>query len=271
MGLGISMSESDWKSRYQSWIYDSSIWTLINSTRGLCRYLDLMEKSLLSIKEYNIEPLSDDEARGISDYHRKVIDSTYSDNMFDKHDFPKDFYKSFVMALFSRVENELLELCGGFYLDLKLTISPDDRESIGTGIFRSYKFLAQGAGYLLNDPLWRELQVIGKVRNRLVHNDWPYVAPALRPKNISAIKIHVEVRDHIQDYYVPMDPELYKHVSKHNILELTGGMVTSLPLDEQISGFEIRPDYEYCDYLIDFRKRFFLRIYNDLLEIASKP
>lgn len=264
------MSENEWKSRYQSWIYDSSVWMLINSTRGLCRYLDLMERSLLSIKEYALEPLTDDEAEGISDYHRKVIDKSYSDNMFDKHDFPKEFYKSFVMALFARVEKELLELCGGQYLDLKLTISPDDRDGIGTGIFRAYKFLVQGLGYSLNDPLWRELQVIGKVRNRIVHNDWPYIAPVLKPKNTSVVKIHVEIRDHSQDYYLQMDPEFYKHITEHRILEITAIMTTDIPIEEQFAGFEIRPDYAYCDYLINFRKKFFLRIYNDLLGIANK-
>lgn len=255
----------DWKNRFRKGQHAGLRNGAFLSTRDLNRYLELVENSFREIQNDQTDPLSDDEAEGLSEQERNSFDHCYSNGIFDKYTFASEFYKSFVMSLYSKIERELIGLCERD-LELKLLVTPSDAESLGTGIYRAQRFLVQAAGYTFDNHLWQELQIIGKVRNRLVHNDFPYIAPTQKPKNGNTIKIHIENRSLIQDYYLSMDSALYKHLSKSNILEYAGS--STAPKNE-FAWFEITPSYDYCRYLIRFRKNLLLSIYNGLLELAK--
>jgi len=260
----------DWKIRFNEWQYAGLKNGLFISTRELNQYLNLIERSFSEMLDEPIGSLSENEAKGLSEQERNTFEYYYSDSIFSKHSFPDEFYKSFVISLYSKIERQLIELCER-ELELKLLIAPSDTEYLATGISRAQKFLAKATGYSFDNHLWQELQLIGKVRNRLVHDVFPYIAPVQKPRINNVIKVSVEVGRYTQSYYLQMDNEFYKHTSKHKILEYGGGSLAdgSVPPEKQFAWFYLTPDLEYCRYLVDFRKRLFLSLYNGLLKIAQ--
>ena len=255
----------DWKRQFRGWQYAAFKNGLFISTRDLNRYLDMIEKSFSEMIDEQNDPLTDDEAEGLSEQERDTFDYFYANSIFDKHSFPEEFYKSFVMSLYSKIEKEMIAHCERD-LELRILVAPSDTEALGKGIHRAQKFLVQATGYTFDSQLWKELQLIRRVRNRLVHSDLPYIAPVQRSTEGNAIKVHIESRSLIQDYYLEMDTEFYNYVSKMEILEYSGA---SLDPEHEFAVFEIVPSYEYCRYLISFRKKLFLHLYNGLLEIAE--
>ena len=255
----------EWKARFPSSQYDGLKNGLYLSTRDLNRYLDLVENAFIEIAEKRHDPLTDDEAIGLSVQERKIFDDFYGDEIIGKYTFANEFYKSFVISLFSKIEKELIEFCKQ-ELELKLIVSASDTEHLGRGIYRAQKFLHKAAGFVINAQLWRELQVVSKVRNFLVHSDSPYMGTIQKPQNKNVVKIHVELNKIHKDYYLQIDNDLYKHVSKAEILSCSSMFYT--PTFEY-AVFKLTPTYEYCRQLIYFRKRLLLHIYDGCLEIAK--
>lgn len=170
-----------------------------------------------------------------------------------------------MISLYSKIEKELLEFCDQ-ELELKLLVSASDTEHLGKGIYRAKKFMTQAAGFVFDTHLWRELQVVGKIRNIFVHTDLPYIATAQKPKNKNVVKIHVELSGVNQDYFLQMDNEFFKHVSMANML------ICSSAYDApkfEYAVFKLYPNYEYCQQLINFRKTLLLHIYDGFLSIAK--
>ena len=253
----------DWKIRFREGQQcDCLVNSLLSSTRNLSRYLDLIESSFNEVFDDQFDPLTIDGPDGLSEQERRKI--PYS-SLFNRGSFSREFYNSFVMSLYSKIERELLEFCER-EVELKLLVSPFDTEYMGKGIYRAQKFMAQAAGYVIDTHLWRELQVIGKVRNYLVHSDFSYTATAQKPKNGNVTKIHVELGTFNRDYFLQIDSDLYKHVSKLKILNCAAAFEDP---ENELALFELLPSYEYCRYLIDFRKKLFLHIYNGFLNIAK--
>jgi hypothetical protein len=89
-----------------------------------------------------------------------------------------------------------------------------------------------------------------RLRNTIVHKGKHLPAAYFEPEGKSVRHIDTEGRT----YYILADEGLIQYLRKHNMLKQFGIL------------FEILPSFEYCKYLIDFGKHFFLKLYTDLKE-----
>ena len=73
------------------------------------------------------------------------------------------FCASFVIMWYSLVERRLIELCK------TLNLLKKQKKTLGV-IYRVYKLLNDSIDYRVEQLFWEELQIIGRLRNIIVHN-----------------------------------------------------------------------------------------------------
>lgn len=210
-------------------------------------YLDLVRQAIdqkLEDIEKEYHQLDIDEA--------SMLDDEYLDLYLDTgREFPQLLLTSFIIAWYSFVERHLLILCED--LKLTITISPRDQLNIGKGIRQAKFFLATARKYDIDHTHWQELVRIGKLRNKLVHSD-TRLSVSLEKPNVSHTShkfSSAEERDEV--IYIHIDKDLFQYLDKQNIIEQTGS-----------HSYEIRPTFDYCEYLIDFGLALFSKIYVDI-------
>ncbi len=249
---------------------DIAINSLITSTRDLNRYLDYLGDALpgqSSNVAYSL-PLSDEEALGISEHRRAYIDEHFSDDFL--MDFRKLLYKSIIITLYSKLETELLEFSEDF-LELEISVSLFSVNKLGRGaIDRVRQFLSVALEYEIDSELWKELSNFRKLRNYLVHQDSVYTAYPDKKRGKSKVTVDIGNGEGERTFYLPVDQEFHQYLVKHKMLSFYGSMTEDgMSFGDECAIFGIETSYEYCKYLIDFRKRFFLGMYRDLIEIAQ--
>lgn len=129
------------------------------------RYLHIVHSALGDEQERFLANIQDTEDEDWD----CVIEMLYDELVEVRDEFPRMTYSSFIVAWFSTVEHELIELCEAS--DLSISIGIRDQERFGTGIHRAYTFLKKGADYRIPDIFWHELIMIKKIRNIITHND----------------------------------------------------------------------------------------------------
>ncbi|MGI0489650.1 hypothetical protein ACN4EK_29890 [Pantanalinema rosaneae CENA516] len=147
-----------------------------------------------------------------------------------------------MISWYSLIEHELISLCK--ILELKVAVSIQDDLRYGEGIRRAYKFLDKSAGYKIHDVHWQELIKIGRIRNKLVHEGGLLIPKPTKSQHSVQVDLG---EDGI--IYIPIDEELYRYLSEHNLYHL--------------GGLNFTPNYFYCKHLINFGIELLRTIYKD--------
>ena len=214
----------------------------------MSNYLDLVSKAI----GQRLEEIE-------KEYHQLDIeneDPMFQDAYLDRYldtgrEFPQLLLTSFIITWYSFIERRLLTICDD--LKLTITINPRDQINIGTGIWRAKSFLGSSQKYNINNAHWQELVRIGKLRNKLVHSDTRLSTSFAKPESPStSYKFSPEAGiDGV--VYIHIKKDLFQYLGKHNMIEQTGS-----------HSFEIRPTFDYCEYLIDFGLKFFSKLYSEI-------
>jgi hypothetical protein len=225
------------------------LWLIKYELEKMSRYLDLTISAIGQQVESVEQKYHEAMAHELSEYELGSLDDQYTDDFFEVGlGFPQLLLTSFVIAWYSFVEQQLLELCGN--LHLTITLRPSDNPNLGTGIRRSRKFLLDARKYTIHDEHWQELVRIGKLRNFLVHEgdriSWSYIKP-----QTSFVEHKVKWGGGVTVYIV-MGADLFGYLKKHDMLE-EGGV-----------NLQIRPPFEYAQYLVEFGKELFSKLYADM-------
>ncbi len=164
-----------------------------------------------------------------------------------KTDMPRQMYASFVVSLYSFVEDELLRVCD--LTKATINVGVRDQKDLGKGINRARMFLKEGKGYEIDQRHWQELTDLNKLRNRLAHGSADLKRFIEKPKLDNAQYVTLNVDD--EEHYVQIQNSLYNYLRRHNMLGYNGT-------------YYISPSIEYCKQLVDFGKQLFRKIYADL-------
>lgn len=128
-------------------------------------YLIEMEKALKE-KEADLKKKWEDIKKDCQDEREEYLIDC-SEELKQQFGF---FYASFIMIIYSFLEDKLNEICEISSIKSKLKIKLKDMK--GRGIHRAKLFMEKICDLALPDEkLWKELEGIGLIRNCLVHSD----------------------------------------------------------------------------------------------------
>ena len=134
----------------------------------MSRYLSLIQASLSQRLEEIEAAYREDMTDEMTERKYSILEDHYTDQFLEVgRDFPQRLLSSFVVAWYSFVEQQLLDICE--YLELRVTIGPKDNKNFGKGIRRARRFLLEVGQYEIHPPHWQELIEIGWLRNFIVH------------------------------------------------------------------------------------------------------
>lgn len=191
-------------------------------------YLDFFEKAIKSkIKEFeeNLEKkainLSVDDKERFFEFH--------SDEYWKLADvIPYMTYTNFIISLYSYIEHELFNLCKDIRKEQDIKLSYEDVG--GKGIYRAKLYLSKVADIEIEDKHWNELVIIGKLRNKIVHNGGKFYIDSSK-KDLK---------------------QLYLYLKKNSLTKRFG----------EKTYFEFCPNLSYCEYLIGLGRELFTDLYN---------
>ena len=222
-------------------------WKISVELEQMSKYLNLVQNSfdqhLSEIdaayhKDLELE-MDADEAARMEDY--------YLDAYLEAgRDFPRLLLLSFIMTWYSFVEQELIELCSR--LKLSISVGPKDSEYFDKGIWRVRKFLLKTKGYEIDSNSWQELVKIGKLRNTIVHKGKSLSCSYAKPEG----KYVSYTNDDGITIYISVEESLYLYLKKHNLIETPSPVFV-----------DIVPTFDYCNYLVEFGKNLFKKLYED--------
>ena len=226
-----------------------SLWIIKFELDQMSNYLELVGSAIEQRLEEIEEIFSKEAKHEMSEIEAMFFNDRWTDEYFDTgRGFPQLLLTSFIIAWYAFVEQQLFKLCDD--LRLKITVRPRDNSNFGKGIWRAKKILENGKGYFIKETHWKELTKISQLRNLIVHSgtdiSWSYVKPNKR------FVSHGLDDDKKTNVYLEIDEDFYQHLTRHKIIE-----------HKSISS-EIRPNFEYCNYLINFGRDFFSKIHSDL-------
>lgn len=155
-------------------------------------------------------------------------------------DFHRRLYSTFLISFYSFVEDNLLKLCE----DSNLPIETKP----GKGIWGARDRIQNNTLYQFDPEQWKELTLINKTRNQLVHNGGRFTY-SLEKANDQ--KNYVLVNQNEEDYYVYIEGNLYEYLKKHGLIHFYGT-------------FFIKPSPEYCEHLVAFGKSLFENLFEGL-------
>ena len=130
------------------------------------RYLDLIHASIIANEEQFYASMEEIASTLTEDDKEVFYEGHEGDFLELSEDFPRILFSSFVVSWYSFVEDHLISFCRK--RNLNILISIEDNEHYGSGIRRAHKFLNRSAEYQIDNEHWRELILIGKVRNKIV-------------------------------------------------------------------------------------------------------
>ena len=225
--------------------------------RQMSKYLDVVSSALSenannvkvafeeAMKNDPVEQLPDDDIDWVvDDYQEDLIEAEY--------EFPRLLLVSFVILWYSFVEQKLLDFCEE--LNLTITVSPKNRESMGKGVRRARRFLSIVKNYEIDQTQWNELVYISKLRNLLVHEGKEINLSYLKPEGDGILY----QKDGDLDIYLPVEKDLFNYMKRHDLFIVSG------------LSFEITPSVDYCKGLVKLATEIFNKLYKDLKTSKSK-
>lgn len=215
----------------------------------MSRYLTMTKQSLAEeVKKLE----SDFENKLDDDVEEEFLIDDYTDKFIElQQDYPKLVYWSFIVAWYSFIEQNLLDICESN--NLRIVVTAKSNENLGRGIWRAKKFLSEFAGCEIDDMQWKELVSINRTRNFIVHDGYKLKGSYVeigRPFVIYETEAGIPV-------YFGMEENLYKYLQKHSMLTHFDILL------------DVVPTFEYCDYLISFARNFFKDLYANLKTVRK--
>lgn len=183
----------------------------------------LVQESL-AIQEFIADDITVKNA--INSEHRDLIldpMSTYNAEIRMLH--PHLLFSSFIITLYSLLERNLMKICQA--LDIKISISINDKAISDKGIDRVSVFLKKGINYEIDNPHWKVLKTVQSIRNKLVHGD-----QTITFKSISN------------------DKKVYHYLRLYQLCEAEEAPIIF--------------NSQYCQHLIEFSLIFFDKIFKDI-------
>jgi hypothetical protein len=214
-------------------------------------YLNLIQEALSQRLEKVEAAYREDMTDEMTEHEYSMLEDHYTDLFLETdRDFPQRLLSSFVVAWYSFVEQQLLDICE--HLDLRVTVGPKDNKNFGKGIRRARRFLLEGNQYEIHPPHWQELVEIGWLRNFIVHEGTKVMGNYYPSEEGIALQSDVG-----NTFYFPIRKDLFRYLQKHDLVVHSG------------VSLNIIPSFSYCNYLVDFGKELFGKLYTDLN--LSKP
>ena len=222
-------------------------WITNYQLEQMSRYLSLIQASLSQHLEEMEAAYREDMAGEMTDDEYHLLEDHYTDQFLEAgRDFPDRLLSSFIVAWYSFVEQQLLDICEN--LNLRISIGPKDGENFGKGIRRARKFLLEAGQYEIHPPHWQELVEIGRLRNFIVHEGTRVVGSYL-PSEEKRVELQSDTGN---TFYFPIDQALFRYLQRHNLI------------DHSSMFLDIIPSFDYCSYLVEFGKELFKRLHTDL-------
>ena len=206
----------------------------------MSRYLKMVNRSWYQeFEELDKEYKQFQESGGNDDDDGLILDD-YENRFIELgQDFPKLIFGSFVVAWYSFVEQQLLDLCEK--RNLRISLSAKESVNLSKGIWRARKFLVDIGKVKIDEKYWQELSNINRLRNFLVHEGYTLWGNYLEIEKPFVIY----KSDMGENIYFTIEENLYRYLQKYS-------MVTHLG-----TWLQIVPTIEYCEYLISFAKTMF--------------
>ncbi|WP_144559685.1 hypothetical protein [Bacillus thuringiensis] len=146
-------------------------------------YINEME-DFLSNQVNKLEKQFNEAIKDIDSHEAEIIfEYEYEDQFFYfRKEFPNILRKSFIISLYSFLEQELNHICKHLEENNEFELTLNDLKS-HTGIFKSYKYLDQVAKINLNTfkSEWTKILKINKIRNHFVHNGSDMLNKVIQP------------------------------------------------------------------------------------------
>lgn len=221
-------------------------WRVFYELQQMQDYLHTIH-SLLHDYHQQVEIALDEEVEVLTDTDDEAEEQYYEhiDHLGRLLHFPRRLYSSFIVSWYSLVEDELLQLCND--LDLRISITIQDRVGYSGGVQRARKFLSEAADYTIDNIHWQELINIQKIRNKIVHEGGRFYHSMDLPDDGSQV-IPVTVKE--ITYYLFSDQSLYQYLDRNELLDFSTIVF-------------INPTYDYCTHIIEFGMELFSQIYDE--------
>ncbi|MED0994361.1 hypothetical protein P4T34_02535 [Bacillus mobilis] len=149
------------------------------------KYMNEMENFIINQLHELDAQYSEEKKRCSSEEEATHIFEYQYENQFYyyENDFPHILRKSFIISLYSFLEQKLMEICKNleYSNNKKLSLA-----SMGSkGIFKYYKYLNEIANVDLTSVKkeWHQIIKINKIRNHFVHDGNDLLDKILKPKN----------------------------------------------------------------------------------------
>lgn len=227
-------------------------WMTNYELKQMSGYLSLIQASLSQHLEEIEAAYREDMADEMTEDEYYIVEDHYTDQFLEAgRDFPQRLLSSFVVAWYSFVEQQLLDICEN--LNLTVAIGPKDSRNFGKGIRRARRFLLEASRYEIHPPHWQELVQVGRLRNFIVHEGTRIVGSYL-PSEEEMVELQSDIGN---TFYFPISRALFQYLQKHDLVAHS-----SMFLD-------IIPSFSYCNYLVEFGKKLFRKLHTDLN--PSKP
>lgn len=168
-------------------------WININITMGItsfANYINEMEDFLSSQLRELEEQLEHDTKNVDSEEAQYIFEYQYEDQIYYlREEFPNILRRSFIISIYSFLEQELNRICLHLEKNNKFEITLENLTN-DNGIFNAYKFLSEIAKVNVNsvDYEWKKIIKINKIRNHFVHNGDDILNKVMKPKSIKEIK-----------------------------------------------------------------------------------
>ncbi|PEW67024.1 hypothetical protein CN448_19030 [Bacillus cereus] len=150
------------------------------------KYIEEME-NFIENQLYELNEQYEKQIEGVSSEEEKthIFEWQYEDQFYHyKNEFPNILRKSFIISLYSFLEQNLKKICK--HLEKKYKLEPTFNSNIEKGIVQNcYEYLTNTAKVDLNlaQEEWRKIQKINKIRNHFVHDGNDVLDKVIKPKH----------------------------------------------------------------------------------------
>lgn len=138
--------------------------------------------------------------------------------------YPHLLFASFIITCYSLIERDLVKICQA--LNIKISISLNEKGISHKGIDRVSVFLKKGIDYEIDKTHWKVLKTVQSIRNKLVQGD-----QIITFKSISN------------------DKKVYQYLRQYNLCEAEESPIVF--------------NSQYCQHLIEFSLMFFEKIFKN--------
>ncbi|MED4971372.1 hypothetical protein, partial [Parageobacillus toebii] len=182
-----------------------------------------------------------------------IFEYQYEDQFYYYQDeFPNILRKSFIISLYSFLEQELIRICRHIEKNNSFEVRLDDIKD--KGIFKCHEYLTEIAkiDFSTVNNEWEKIKKINKIRNHFVHNGSDILDKVVKPKSNKERKINQTFRAF----------EYFKLAEEDKIYTKFRESMN----DKKILKYHVKITSEFCKEALNIIKSFFDKL-TDLLKL----